>query len=190
MGLEKIFGNCAEFDKSFIGKEVGEFISIEDAGKSFHSRLNRLNEVHGHIVSIEKLKQLVDAIYEYNNNPSQEEFETIEYVRIWKGSSTKYGTCVNGPKNIEDLIFMPTFANGMDAFANNNSTVDEYLKVGDMPAILGSIRPCPKWCGDPDGLNENANEYFHQRYREEEIRSTTQTYSTYREVNPYENICG
>lgn len=189
MGLEKIFGKCDEFDKSFIGNEVDDFITVEDAAKSFHSRLNTKNDVHGHIISFEKLEQFVEAIRTYNNNPSQEEFEQVEYVRIWNGSSTKYGTCASGPKNIEDLIFMPTFASGVDAFANDNHIVEQYLKVGDKPAILSEVRPCPKWCGNPDGITEGAREYFHQRYTESAMRSTTQSYQTFKDVNPYENIC-
>lgn len=129
---------------------IGTFISATQAASYLLAFFNDngLNPndptvVSGHILGLDKIRQLLQKIDDYNAaNPAL----PIDGVRTYQARSVQN---INGsPQTVDDIFLMPILSDGTDLYpVYPETTAAKVTATGDDGVILGNSRPCPNLCG-------------------------------------------
>lgn len=120
----------------------GRFITASEARANCKKPIF-LGKVKAHLFDLDKFKEFVNKIAQYNGQAGLPNEERVAYVRMYYSRSSR-----GGHANEKDLVIVPVMASGVDLYKVAG-------KLFSDDNILSESTPCPNLCGDKDGKNLN-----------------------------------
>lgn len=133
--------DSTEYGKGF-GEESVDYIRklIKDA-----KLRNVYNQIYGYQISMEYLKEMYEAIDEFDSMRYKDKggrILTVAGVRFYEAVSERY---INGEKRRKaDLVMIPFLSSGEDVFKVDDQSLRGIFKM------YTHFRPCPKLCGSKE----------------------------------------
>jgi hypothetical protein len=100
--------------------------------------LNPCNEIYGYQISLNHVKQMYNAIVEYNDGP--ENADKVAGIRFYEAVSERM---IEGKfRKKADLVMLPYLSSGKDVFLVDTSFIRSPFNM------YAHFRPCPRLCGN------------------------------------------